>query len=319
MSTARSSRCRPTASATKSCRTTPTTCASGCCRCQDVAKVEIFGAQDEKLFIEISQKRLAQLGLDLNQVLAQLGAAERGRVGRRAQRRHQNRAGARGRASSTRSRSCGSFPIRAVKRPRAGQQLRLATSPRSGAPTSTRRRSRCATRASEVIALGVSMAKGGDIIALGKALQAKADDDPRRPAGRHRAAPVPGPADGGVALGGRVRARADRGGGRSCWRSASSAWACTPSRSRIDIWPGPGGGHHDPAGAGDHLRHHVLLGRRPAQDLARLADHRARPAGRRRHHRGRDDGAQARGGLRQGARRHLRLRGRPRCRCSPAR
>jgi hypothetical protein len=42
-------------------------------RVQDVAKVELFGVQDEKLYIEISQKRLAQLGLDMNQVLAQLG------------------------------------------------------------------------------------------------------------------------------------------------------------------------------------------------------------------------------------------------------
>jgi multidrug efflux pump len=42
-------------------------------RVPDVAKVELFGAQDEKLYIEISQKRLAQLGLDMNAVLAQLG------------------------------------------------------------------------------------------------------------------------------------------------------------------------------------------------------------------------------------------------------
>ena len=42
-------------------------------RVPDVSKVELFGVQDEKVFIEISQKRLAQLGLDLNQVLAQLG------------------------------------------------------------------------------------------------------------------------------------------------------------------------------------------------------------------------------------------------------
>ena len=38
-----------------------------------MAKVELFGAQEEKIYIEISQKRLAQLGLGLNQVLAQLG------------------------------------------------------------------------------------------------------------------------------------------------------------------------------------------------------------------------------------------------------
>ncbi len=42
-------------------------------RVPDVSKVELFGVQDEKLYIEISQKRLAQLGLDFTQVLAQLG------------------------------------------------------------------------------------------------------------------------------------------------------------------------------------------------------------------------------------------------------
>jgi multidrug efflux pump len=41
-------------------------------RVADVAKVEQFGAQDEKIFIEIPQKRLAQLGLDVGSVLAQL-------------------------------------------------------------------------------------------------------------------------------------------------------------------------------------------------------------------------------------------------------
>jgi multidrug efflux pump len=43
-------------------------------RVADVGKVEVFGAQPEKIFVEISQKRLAQLGLDMNQVIAQIGA-----------------------------------------------------------------------------------------------------------------------------------------------------------------------------------------------------------------------------------------------------
>jgi multidrug efflux pump len=43
-------------------------------RVKDVSKVELFGQQDEKLFVEISQKRLAQLGLDMNAVIAQLNA-----------------------------------------------------------------------------------------------------------------------------------------------------------------------------------------------------------------------------------------------------
>src|SRR3954471_7500317 len=40
---------------------------------KDVNKVTVFGAQDEKVWVEISQKRLAQLGLDFSQVIAQLG------------------------------------------------------------------------------------------------------------------------------------------------------------------------------------------------------------------------------------------------------
>ena len=43
-------------------------------RVKDVAKVELFGMQDEKIHVEISQKRLAQLGLDMSQVLGQLDA-----------------------------------------------------------------------------------------------------------------------------------------------------------------------------------------------------------------------------------------------------
>ena len=43
-------------------------------RVPDLAKVEVFGAQAEKILVEISQKRLAQLGLDMSAVLAQLSA-----------------------------------------------------------------------------------------------------------------------------------------------------------------------------------------------------------------------------------------------------
>lgn len=42
-------------------------------RVKDVAKVELFGVQDEKIFIEVSQKRMSQWGLDMNAVVAQIG------------------------------------------------------------------------------------------------------------------------------------------------------------------------------------------------------------------------------------------------------
>ena len=49
------------------------------------------------------------------------------------------------------------------------------------------------------------------------------------------------------------------------------------------------------------------MGHRPAPHHARRADHRARPAGRRRHHRHRDDGGEDGAGLGPRARRDLRL------------
>jgi hypothetical protein len=48
-----------------------------------------------------------------------------------------------------------------------------------------------------------------------------------------------------------------------------------------------------PAGAGRHLRLHGVFRHHPAAHLARRADHRAWPAGRRRHDLGRDDGGAA--------------------------
>ena len=66
-------------------------------RVPDVAKVELFGVQDEKLYIEISQKRLAQLGLDMNAGAGAAGPAERRGVRRRRADAAGRGAGARGR------------------------------------------------------------------------------------------------------------------------------------------------------------------------------------------------------------------------------
>jgi multidrug efflux pump subunit AcrB len=133
---------------------------------KDVNKVELFGVQDEKLFIEISQKRLAQLGLDMTQVLAQLGqqnAVEGAgtvqtpldvvqvRVGGQFEAINQLRA----------------MPIRAS----SGAQIRLgdiATIKRAYVDPAT---VKVRFQGKQIIAIGVSMAKGGDIISMGKALK----------------------------------------------------------------------------------------------------------------------------------------------------
>ncbi|MDE2616076.1 MAG: efflux RND transporter permease subunit, partial [Burkholderiales bacterium] len=139
-------------------------------RVPDVAKVELFGVQDEKLYIEISQKRLAQLGLDLNQVLAQLG--------------QQNAVESAGAVQTpldvVQVRVAGQFEavdqLRAMPiRGSTGNQLRLGdiAEIRRGYvdPASIKVRH----QGKQVIALGISMAKGGDIIALGKSLRQATD------------------------------------------------------------------------------------------------------------------------------------------------
>ena len=140
-------------------------------RVPDVAKVAVFGAQPEKIFIEISHKRLAQMGLDFTQVLAQIGmqnAVEGAGV---------LNAG----AESLQVRVEGQFnsieelqrlPIRAVN-PATGvaSSLRLGDLAEIKRDYSDPPAVMVRHQGQQVVALGVSMAKGGDIIALGKRLQ----------------------------------------------------------------------------------------------------------------------------------------------------
>ena len=102
-------------------------------RVKDVAKVELFGVQDEKIFIEVSQKRMSQWGLDMNAVVAQIG--------------QQNAVESAGLLQT---------PLDVVQIRVAGQFEAVEQVRHQG---------------QSVIALGVSMAKGGDIIALGQALR----------------------------------------------------------------------------------------------------------------------------------------------------
>ncbi len=137
----------------------------------DVAKVETFGAQAEKVFIEISQKRLAQLGLDMNQVVAQLGA--------------QNAVAGAGVLSA----GSENLQLRVGGQFNSVDELRRlairAVNPATGAAIILRLDDLAEVRrdyvdppavmvrhqGKQVIALGVSMAKGGDIITLGRQLQ----------------------------------------------------------------------------------------------------------------------------------------------------
>jgi multidrug efflux pump subunit AcrB len=148
-------------------------------RVADVNKVELFGVQDEKLYIELSQKRAAQLGLDFNQVLAQLG--------------QQNAVEGAGAVQTpldvVQVRVAGQFeaieqlqdmPIRGS----SGKQLRLGDIAQIKRGYVDPPVVKVRHQGKQVVALGVSMSKGGDIIALGKALKVATDAiDATLPAG----------------------------------------------------------------------------------------------------------------------------------------
>lgn len=136
-------------------------------RVKDVAKVELFGVQDEKIHVEIPHKRLAQLGLDMGQVIGQLGA--------------QNAVESAGAVQTpldvVQVRVGGQFndveALRAMPiRGASGAQLRLGDIAEITRGYVDPPQVKVRHDGREVVALGVSMAKGGDVIALGQALKA---------------------------------------------------------------------------------------------------------------------------------------------------
>jgi multidrug efflux pump len=136
---------------------------------RDVNKVAIFGAQDEKLFVEISQKRLAQLGLDFNQVLAQIGqqnAVESAGTINAPTDFVQVRVGGQFNTVD----ELRQFPIRAGSASfKLGDIAEIRRAYVDPPQVKVRH------QGAEAIALGISMAKGGDIIRLGKSLTVTLD------------------------------------------------------------------------------------------------------------------------------------------------
>jgi multidrug efflux pump subunit AcrB len=148
-------------------------------RVKDVNKVELFGVQDEKLYVEISQKRLAVLGLDMPQVLAALGqqnAVESAGAVQAPGDAVQVRVG----GAFNSSEELRAMPIRAAN----GTQLRLGDIADIRLGYADPAQVKVRHNGEDSIALGISMAKGGDIIALGEALQlAVVDIEAHLPAG----------------------------------------------------------------------------------------------------------------------------------------
>lgn len=138
-------------------------------RVPNVAKVDLFGAQDEKIYIEISDKKLAQIGLDIAQLSAQIGA--------------QNAVEGAGvlvlPTDNLQVRISGEFrslddlrqlPIRGNGITYKLSDIATVNRGYTDPPRDRMRAGRAGVEGREVIGLGVSMVKGGDIIQLGKDL-----------------------------------------------------------------------------------------------------------------------------------------------------
>ena len=135
-------------------------------RVPDVAKVELFGVEDEKVFVDVSQKKTAQLGVDMGAILAQLSqqnAVESAGAVQTPQDVVQVRVGGQFQDLE----DLLAMPIRGA----TGAQLRLGDIAEISRGYADPPTVKVRHDGEQVIALGVSMAKGGDIIALGKALK----------------------------------------------------------------------------------------------------------------------------------------------------
>jgi multidrug efflux pump subunit AcrB len=140
-------------------------------RVPNVAKVDLFGVQDEKIYIEISHRRLAQLGLDIGQLAQQLNA--------------QNAVEGAGvvvlPTDNVQVRVSGEFrslddlrqlPIRGNGLTYKLADIATVNRAYTDPPRDRMRAGRAGEPGREVIGLGVSMVKGGDIIQLGQDLTA---------------------------------------------------------------------------------------------------------------------------------------------------
>ena len=135
-------------------------------RVPSVAKVDLIGEQEQRIYVELSNSRLATLGLDVQTVseaLARQNAvAPGGYVETRDERIYLRPSGAYDTVEA----------IRETRIRAGGRELRIGDIARVARGFVEPPAPRFRFRGQDALGLGVSMAKGGDIIALGRDLKA---------------------------------------------------------------------------------------------------------------------------------------------------
>ena len=129
-----------------------------------VAKVELYGVQNEKIFIEFSTKKFAQLGIPFDSVIAQINA-QNSVEGSGVLVTPTDNLQVRVSGALTTVSELENMPLRAN-----GNSFRLGDFATVKRAYTDPPRDKMRFNGKEVIGLGVSMEKGGDIIALGRSL-----------------------------------------------------------------------------------------------------------------------------------------------------
>ncbi|MFM2447114.1 MAG: hypothetical protein RI936_1561, partial [Pseudomonadota bacterium] len=137
----------------------------------DVAKVDLFGVQDEKVYVEVSHQKLAQLGLDVNQLAAQINA-QNAVEGAGVVVLPTDNVQVRISGELRNLKDLEALPIRANGLSYRLGDIAKVTRGYVDPPRDKMRAGAAGQPGREVIGIGVSMAKGGDIVALGKRLAA---------------------------------------------------------------------------------------------------------------------------------------------------
>ena len=133
---------------------------------KSVSKVELYGVQDEKIFIEFSTRKFAQLGLSIDNIIAQIN--EQNAVeGSGVLVTPSDNLQVRVTGSMRTAKDFENMPLRAN-----GNSFRLGDFAHVSRAYMDPPRDKMRFNGKEVIGLGVSMEKGGDIIAMGKSLDA---------------------------------------------------------------------------------------------------------------------------------------------------
>lgn len=135
---------------------------------KSVSKVELYGVQDEKIFIEFSTRKFAQLGLSIDSIIAQIND-QNAVDGSGVLVTPSDNLQVRVTGSMRSAKEFENMPLRAN-----GNSFRLGDFAKVSRAFIDPPRDKMRFNGKEVIGLGVSMEKGGDIIAMGKSLDAAA-------------------------------------------------------------------------------------------------------------------------------------------------